>query len=105
MMAVTGLVAAATLQPHDRLDPPAAFARERLDDGVWAPRYSGMGRSLSEASPSPTRRQALRTVSAVVWSALAVPLIGCAQEPAQKPVQPEWMRSKRGSTGNGSGRR
>ncbi len=52
------------------------------------------------------RRQALRLLSAAACSALAMVLAGCASEPAESWDKPAWMRSKRGSNGNGgAGRR
>jgi len=64
-----------------------------------------MGGSQPEASLSPTRRQALRQLSVIVCAALAITLTGCAQGSAESWERPDWMRSKRGSNGNGAGLR
>jgi hypothetical protein len=37
--------------------------------------------------------------------ALAIAMAGCGQGSAENSEKPDWMRSKRGSTGNGAGRR
>jgi hypothetical protein len=52
-----------------------------------------------------TRRQILRLLSIAACGGFAVGGAGCAQDGAQEWQKPDWMRSKRGSTGNGSGRR
>jgi hypothetical protein len=63
-----------------------------------------MGGSQTEATPPPTRRQALHALSVTVCAALAITLTGCAQESVDSWERPDWMRSKRGSNGNGAGR-
>jgi len=66
-----------------------------------------VGESQFEAinTSSSPRRQALRTLSAIACGALAVALAGCGQGSVEGLEKPDWMRSKRGSTGNGAGRR
>jgi hypothetical protein len=51
------------------------------------------------------RRQALKLLSAAAFGALALALAGCAAGSAENWDKPVWMRSKRGTNGNGAGRR
>jgi hypothetical protein len=62
-----------------------------------------MGGSESEATP--TLRHALHALSVIGCAVLAIALTGCAQGSAESWERPDWMRSKRGSNGNGAGRR
>ena len=92
-----------TRPPTGALAP--SHAASALDDRACAPTSSGMGGSQTEASPSPARRQALRVLSVIACAAFAISLAGCAQGSAESWERPDWMRSKRGSNGNGAGRR
>jgi len=57
------------------------------------------------ATPSYARRQLLTLLSTAATGAFALAIAGCAQEQAEEWERPDWFRSKRGSNGNGRGRR
>jgi hypothetical protein len=52
----------------------------------------------------PTRRRALKILSSTMGLAFAVALAGCASGSTKPWQKPAWMRSKRGSNGNGGNR-
>jgi hypothetical protein len=51
-----------------------------------------------------TRRRALKVLSSTACIALVVALAGCTAGSTKSWQKPAWMRSKRGSNGNGGGR-
>lgn len=59
----------------------------------------------SAATPSYARRQLLTLLSTGAGGAVALAVGGCAQEQTQDWERPDWFRAKRGSNGNGRGRR
>jgi hypothetical protein len=61
--------------------------------------------AASTETSARARRHVLKLLSIAVYGAAFVGLAGCAQGAEQGWKRPDWMRSKRGSNGNGRGRR
>jgi len=59
----------------------------------------------SAEDPFRTRRQLLKLLSMAAGGAWVLAIAGCGQEQTKEWQRPEWFRSKKGSNGNGAGRK
>jgi len=60
--------------------------------------------AASAQTPAHARRRVLTLLSTAACGVLALAVTGCGQERTESRDRPDWMRSKRGSNGNGRGR-